>query len=204
MRERRRLRTVTRECPRSRDYEIESLTAMRQQNLEHIARLQRDLAALDKEHGWRQRDERRGRRVVLTTDIGYYTSAIDRLDEAIVSAHEAQTERDEYLTTHYDEMHELPRVEHAITRRYAQLVNADVADPPPYLQELGAPPKDPARLARWREAAEYVERYRVDHYITDTHRPLGDAATYESRHLQQLAAQIHNPTRDIDYGVEIS
>jgi conjugative relaxase-like TrwC/TraI family protein len=203
-RERRRLQTVTRDCPQSRGYDIESLTTKRQQNIDNIAHLQSDLAAIDKEPRWRQRDERRGRRVVLTTDIRYYTSAIEKLDQAIERAHQAQKEHDEYLKQHHDEMHELPRVEHAINRRFAQLVNADVADPPPYLCELGAPPKDPVRLARWRDAAEFVEHYRVDRYITDPDRPLGDAATYDTRRLQELAAQVHNPTREIDHGVELS
>ena len=200
---RRRLETVKRDCPRVRYDDVESLTAMRQQNVENIARLERDLAALDKERGWRNRDERRGRRVVLTTHIGARTSAIEGLDEAIERAHRAQTERDEYLKRHYDEMQELPQVEYAIDRRFDQLVNADVADPPLYLQELGAPPKDRASLSRWRQAADYVERYRVDHYITDPHRPIGNADTFDKRHLQELTAQVRSPGREIDHGVEI-
>jgi Ti-type conjugative transfer relaxase TraA len=200
---RRRLETIARSCPRAHHDDIESLTTMRKQNEENVARLQRDLAALDNERGWRQRDERRGRRIVLTTHIRYHTGAIDSLDQAIEHAHEAQTERDEYLKKHHDEMQELPHAEHAIDLRFGQLVRADVADPPPYLRDLGAPPKDPALLARWRTAADYVERYRVDHYVTDSHRPLGDAATFDTRRLQELTAQVREPRREIDHGVEI-
>jgi hypothetical protein len=72
------------------------------------------------------------------------------------------------------------------------------------LHETRGFPKDPGRLARWREAADFVEHYRIDYYITDPHRPLGDAATYDTRRFQELAAQIHHPTREIDHGVEIS
>jgi len=204
MRERRRLQRITRECPPSRGYDMESLTTQRQQNIDDIARLQRDLAALDNEPRWRQRDERRARRVVLTTHIGAQTSAIERIDQAIVAIHKAEKERDEYLEAHYDEMHELPRVDHAINRRFAQLVNADITNPPAYLHEIGAPPKDPRALDRWRTAAEFVERYRVDHYITDPDRPLGDAPTYETRHLQDLTSQVREPTYAIDHGVDIS
>ena len=45
MRERRRLRRITRECPPSRGYDIESLTTKRQQNIDDIARLQGSEAA---------------------------------------------------------------------------------------------------------------------------------------------------------------
>ena len=100
-------------------------------------------------------------------------------------------------------MHELPRVEYAINLRFRQLVNADIANPPPYLNQLGAPPKDRAGLARWRAAADYVEHYRADRYITDPHRPLGNAGDYDTRQLHKLTAQVRSPTREIDHGVEI-
>jgi len=203
MHERRRLENVKNGCPRVRHDEIESLTTMRQQNVENVARVEHDLAALDKERGWRQRDERRGRRVILTTHLRYHTGAIDSLDQAIEHAHEAQHERDEYLKQHHDEIQELPHVEHAINRRFGQLIRADVADPPAYLRELGAPPKDPPSRARWLQAAEYVEHYRIDHYITDPHHPLGNAPTFDKRQLQELTAQVREPTREIDHGVEL-
>jgi hypothetical protein len=211
VREQDRLQKITRRCPATRRYDIDSLTRKQQQNTENVARLQRELAALDRERGWRQRDERRGRRVVLTTYIRSHASAFDELDRAIAHAHEAQNEVREYLEKHHDEIQELPRVEYAIDLRFGQLVNADVADPPRYLRELGAPPKDPARLERWRKAAEHVEQYRIDHAITDQHRPLGAERTADnswradSQRLQELAAQVRNPnpTREIDHGVEL-
>jgi hypothetical protein len=137
------------------------------------------------------------------TPLPSITASASTPPPPIEHAHEAQTERNEYLKTHYDDMHELPRVERALDRRFGQLVSADVADPPPYLRELGAPPRDPALLARWRTAADYVERYRADHYVTDLDRPLGNAATFDTRRLEELTAQVREPTREIDHGVEI-
>ena len=133
----------------------------------------------------------------------YHTGAIDSLDQAIEHAHEAQHERDEYLKKHHDECKSSHTSSTRSTAGSANSSHADIADPPAYLRELGAPPKDPASLARWRAAADYVEHYRVDHYITDPHRPLGNAATFDTRRLQELTAQVREPTREIDHGVGI-
>ena len=205
IRERDRLHAITRRCPQSRRYDIDSLTTKRQQNVACVFLVERREIALKASDALRrQRDERRGRRVVLTTYIGSHNSAIDGLDRAIAHAMEAQDKFHEYLETHHDEMRELPRVEYAINLRFDQLVNADVADPPAYLRELGAVPTDPDRLENWRKAAEHFEHYRVDCGISDPHQPLGTERTLaDTQRFHELASQALNSTDDIGHGMEL-
>jgi hypothetical protein len=139
------------------------------------------------------------------------TVAVTDLDRAIARAEGAQRELDKYMLKHRDELDRLPRVEAAFDTRLAQLVDADVAEPPSYLRALGAPPKDLERLARWREAAGFVEQYRVENGITAKHQPLGREPEgssgvlwrEETRHMQTLAGRVHSRTSDVSLGAEL-
>ena len=106
---------------------------------------------------------------------------------------------------------QLPRIERSIDARLEQLVDADVADPPPYLHDLGAAPHETEAHSRWRRAANYIERYRADHNITDLDRPLGCTPHDEHELLQrvdelkldELIAEIHDSVRSVDLGIDL-
>lgn len=208
--ERDRLQEVTRRCPPNRAYEIESLTNQRAQSIENLARSQRELEALSRQHGWRRRDDRRIRKVVLTNQIRNLEPSIQDLADAIEHARHGQDEHLAYVGKHHDDLRRLPAVDQTIDARIGQLVDADVVDPPRYLRTLGPTPKDASQLADWRRAAEYVERYRTSHDITDPHQPLGpqpsgDATLWrlDAHELTQLTARVHEPERVRDAGIDL-
>ncbi len=208
MQERDRLREIAGRCPRDRSYEIDSLTTQRGRANNRLAHTQRELDALSK-HGWRHRADRRTRRLVLTNQVDVHTLSVQSLDDALERARDGHDEHQAYVAEHRDDLRRLPAIQVTVDARIAQLVDADLAEPPPYLRALGPPPDDPTRPTDWRRAAEFVERYRVDHNSTDPRRPLGpeptgDEATLwhmDTRQLGALTTQAREPIPEVDLGV---
>ncbi len=133
------------------------------------------------------------------------------LDRAIARAEDAQRQRNEYMAEHRDELDRLPRVEAAFDARLAQLIDTDIAEPPSYLRALGVPPQDAESRAKWRDAAESVEHYRIVYGINDRYQPLGPepagdagrlwrAATED---LKRLTEQARTPTRDLGVAMDL-
>ncbi len=209
--ERARLQTIARECPKDRTREIDALTKQREQVSERLKIAQSELAQLDQQRGWRRRGDRKAREIVLTNQLDDLAGRVARFDEELQRARRAHRQAENYTTEHRDELERLPHVQAAIEARTAQLVDADVANPPRYLRLLDQPPNDPARLADWRRAADFVERFRIDHGINDPQRPLGaepkgGAATlwrYDAQHLDTLATQLRHATQDVRLEVEL-
>jgi len=205
VREHDRLHDVARRRPPNRAYEIESLTTRRDATLESLERDRRDLDALERQHGWRHRDERRDRRVILTNQVRYLGRSVGDLDDALRRAQQAHREHRQYVREHHDDLRRLLVVGQTIETRIGQLVDADLADPPAYLRSLGPKPSDPSQLAEWRRAAEHVERYRARYDITDQHQPLGaqppgDASLWrhDMRNLAELAARARTPAHELE------
>jgi conjugative relaxase-like TrwC/TraI family protein len=209
MQERDRLQGIEGRCPRNRSYEIDALTTQRGRAANRLVHTRRELEALSK-HGWRQRADRRARRLVLTNEVDVLTGSVQSLDDALDRAGDGHDEHKVYVAEHHDDLRRLPAIQVTIDVRIAQLVDADVAQPPPYLRALGPRPEDTSRLADWRRAAEFVERYRIDHHITDPRDPLGPEPTgdeailwrMDTRQLDTLTAHVHDQKLDAVYGVE--
>lgn len=210
MRERDRLQDIALRCPRARAYEIESLSTQRGRSSDHLEQAKRELTALDERRGFRGRADRHARRLVLTNQVDVLTGSIQSLDDAFERARDGHDEHLGYVVEHRDDLRRLPAIQVTIETRIAQLVGADVAKPPPYLRALGPTPDDPTRLEDWRRAAEFVERYRVDHQITDTRHPLGPEPTgaeatfwhMDTRQLDTLTNQVREPAPEVDLGIE--
>ena len=167
------LQAITYACPRDRSRDIQSLTEKRKQLSDDLAGVREELAQLDQQRGWRQRNERAARRVVLTNPANSLTNRVATIDDEVERTENAQDAYRAYVAEHGDDLARLPRVNHEIDSRIAEIVAADLAEPPQYLSALGPSPTDPARLRAWRHAADLVERYRADHNITDPNQPLG-------------------------------
>lgn len=212
MHERDQLEERSRRCRSDRTYEIDALTTQRRQISDRLAHARREILQLDQQRGLRHRGDRSARRVVLANQMSGLTDRIGQFDEQLKRARDAQGQHRDYIAEHRDELHRLSGVRHAIEARFAQLVDADAANPTMYLRALGSPPVDPTRIADWRRAAEFVERYRVDYNITDQYRalgpePKGDAAVLwhlKARHLEMLTTQVRDPVPDLDVGVELA
>ena len=208
-RERDELEKLAHQCPPRLASEIESLTSRRDQTIEDLARSRRELDALGHRHGWRQRDDRRIRRVVLTNQIDNLTICVQNLTDGLDRARRGHDRRVEYLDKHGHDLHRLGTVRTTIDTRMRQLIDVDLAEPPGYLRALGPKPKNTSQRADWRHAAEFIERYRITHGTTDPQQPLGPEPTgrnaelwrIETSELARLTAQVREPTRDLDLDV---
>jgi hypothetical protein len=202
-----RLQEIARRCPRDRSYEIDSLTTQRGRATNRLLHTHRELEALSK-HGWRQRADRQARRIVLTNQVDVLTSSVQSLDDAVERARDGRDEHQVYVAEHSDDLRRLPFIQASIDIRISQIVDADVGKPPPYLRALGPRPEDTSRLADWRRAAEFVERYRIDHHITDPRHPLGPEPTGDEstlwrldvRQLDTLTTQVREPAPEVGLG----
>ena len=211
VRERDRLRDLQRACPPSRRHEIAALTNQRDHISERLTHTQNTLAELETQHGWRNRKNRNADRVAFTHETHDLTGRLTRFDEALERAHEEHRHHETFRRDHGHELDRLPGVERSIDARVEQLVDADITDPPAYLCDLGAAPKEPEALGRWRDAAEYIERHRADHKATDTEHPLGrppetgDDLLWRLDHLRlnELTAGIHKPVSTVELSVDL-
>jgi conjugative relaxase-like TrwC/TraI family protein len=205
------IQAVTNGCPRSQRYEIDALATKREDNASLLAKLRQELVALDEKRGWRQGADRQARRIVLNTTISFRAGAVDDLDRALVRARDAQQQHDAYALEHMDVVARRSGVDAAFDARFSQLIDTNVAEPPSYLHALGKPPADPTQLAKWREAAAFVERLRIEHGITDPQEPFGrqpsarlnSSHQMDERHLAGLVVEIHGPAHGRDLGVEL-
>ena len=205
------LRAMRYQCRNDHANEMKALTTEHRRKTELLQDARHELASVNRERGLRGRTDRPARRIALTTKVDALTVSVNDLERAIARAEDAQRHQNEYMAEHRDELDRLPRVEAAFDARLIQLVDADVAEPPPYLRELGAPPKDVERLAKWREAAGFIEQYRIAYGISDRYQPLGSEPEgaggviwrRETENLQSLTRQARTPAREIGHGLEI-
>ncbi len=184
--ERRMLEHLDQQAPTDQSYEIAALEYKRQELANGIRSTHGELERLNRERSWRRRSTRAQHRLVLHHQLSNDTMTLRSLDDALERAHAAQAEHDAYLATHGQDLERLPDVHDAIEERLTQLVNADAAFPPSFLRPLGAPPEDSERASRWHDTARFIERYRIEHNITDPDRPLGPPPLGARRHLWRI------------------
>jgi Ti-type conjugative transfer relaxase TraA len=208
--ERDRLQEVARGRPPDRSHEIASLTTERSATIQRLEYDRRELAAIKRQRGWRHRDDRRTQQVVLTNRVRHLEPRVADLADALECAREGQREHRDFVGQHGEGLRRLSVVERTIEARIGQLVDADLTDPPPYLRSLGPKPSDGSQVFDWERAAEYVERYRARHDITDPHLPLGPEPAigkqWWRRDMRQLAdlaehARTAAHERDADLGL---
>jgi hypothetical protein len=179
--------------------------------LNRLGNAQGELGALESRHGWRNRKDRTARRLVLANQTSDLSARLTRFDQALERTQHEHSQHENYMVRHGDGLRRLPHTERSTDARVRQLVGADITDPSASLDDLGAPPDEPAALDRWRHAAQYIERHRAEHEITDPNEPLGPQPPGELEplwrmdklHLDELITQIHSPTPTIDFGIEL-
>jgi conjugative relaxase-like TrwC/TraI family protein len=123
----------------------------------------------------------RGRREhaarVLTAERAYEqaSSALDRVEAALLRARSGQAEWASYVSAHADPLQRLQTLELHIDQRLDQLIDAVADTRPGYLRALGSQPGDGWQREAWRRAVSDVEAYRAQHGVSDRDLPLGEA-----------------------------
>jgi len=98
----------------------------------------------------------------------------DRLDYEIASLETSQHRRRSHLAAHEADAHQLKAIEAVIDGRTDKAIARSVTDPPSYISKsLGRRPGRGQPDREWVRTVASVERYRVEHDITDKRALLG-------------------------------
>ena len=101
-----------------------------------------------------------------------------RLDREIAALHASQHRRASHLAAHRADRIELDAIGEVLDERLRQQTNRAVADPPSYITKiLGPRPASGAKDRAWVRAVVAIERYRVEHDITDRRTAIGPEPT---------------------------
>jgi hypothetical protein len=107
-------------------------------------------------------------------NLEYFGQQVDRLDHEIAALHSSQHHRASYLAALGAERVELDAIDDVLQERLRQQTNRTVQDPPTYITKtLGPRPKDRDHDWIWVRAVVEVERYWLEHGITDGRTAIG-------------------------------
>lgn len=173
--ERRRIQAVLDQTPPDRTADLAALSKSQREALQKLDEQQRSVATLETRK--RPRKKRRLPDVDLMNarrNLEYFGQQVDRLDHEIAALHSSQHRRASYLASHGAERVELGAIDGVLQERLRQQTNRTVQDPPTYITKtLGARPKNRDRDRVWVRAVVEVERYRMEHGITDGRTAIG-------------------------------
>lgn len=170
--ERRRFDTILRQCPLNPQTDLDALNRRR-------AEIERSLRPIVE-----RRDQladvrfkgRGGRAEMRTLDdrIAQLTGALVRLDDELARTGPAVAAHRRFVEQHREEYERRAAIESAIDNALADRVAGLADKPTPYLTErLGEVPTDPSPADSWARGATIIERWRVEHDITDDRHAFG-------------------------------
>jgi hypothetical protein len=203
-----RLTSVSQAMPPDPRPEIAALTEQRLDLVDRVAQWRARLD--DARPGVRHRRQRLAARLAAERGLDLSTRRLADVERALDRAHADQRRHAEYQRTHDLELHRLAELDTHIERSLDRLVSIHAANPPQHLRTLGSYPTDARRQDMWRRAAITVERYRIQHDVTDEQHALGSMpddpeAWRAARRALEGTARILTPTgvgRDV--GLDIS
>jgi hypothetical protein len=177
--ERKRIRGVLEEAPPDRSADLTALSKSRRETERKLHQQHRSVAELETRK--RPRKERRLPDVDLINarrNLDNFEQQALRLDREIAALHSSQHRRASHLTAHRAEQVELDAIDDVLQERLRQQTNRTVQDPPTYITKtLGTRPKDRDLDRVWVRAVVEVERYRLEHGVTDRRTLLGPQPT---------------------------
>ena len=107
-------------------------------------------------------------------NLSYFELQADRLDHEIAALHASQHGRASHLVAYRAQHVELDAIGDVLDERLRQQTNRVVQDPPTYITKtLGPRPNDRAKDRVWVRAVVEVERYRLEHGVTDGRTTIG-------------------------------
>jgi hypothetical protein len=177
--ERQRIRAVLDDAPPDRSADLAALSKSRREAERKLHEQRLSVAKLDTRK--RPRRERRLPDVDLVNarhNLDYFEQQVLRLDREIAALHSSQHRRASHLAAHRAEQVELDAIDDVLQERVRQQTNRVVQDPPTYITKtLGPRPKNRNRDRMWVRAVVEVERYRLEHGVTDGRTAIGAEPT---------------------------
>lgn len=208
--ERQRLRAVLDDAPPDRSADLAALVESRRDIQSNLCDSRINVATLECRR--RPLRDRRKPDVDLINachNLGYFTRQADKLDAEIIRLETSQHRRHTHLAAHDAEQHKIDAIDSVLHERVRQNVLRAVAEPPSYItRPLGPRPSRGVTDRAWVSAVVAVEKYRVDHDITDRRTAIGSQPDgYEAScewyavHERISAAQelIAPPTRTVQH-----
>ena len=173
--EKRRVQAILETAGPNRQRDLESLRASRDVAIDELAALNAEVGLLER----RKRPIRERRKP--DTALLYATSRaqnqqqrVDRLDAQIAELETSQHRRQSHLAAHEADAHQLKAIEAVLDGRIQKAIARSVTDPPPYItKSLGRRPGRGRPDREWVRTVATVERYRVEHDVTDNRTLIG-------------------------------
>lgn len=173
--EQRRIRSLLDEAPPDRSADLASLRRARREVDAKLAEQRQAVEALEARK--RPRKERRLPDIALATakhNLDHFQQRAGRLDREIAALHASQHRRTSHLAAHNADQAELDAVGDVLKERLRVQTNRAVHDPPSYItRTLGPRPATQAKDRAWVQAVVEIERYRLEHDITDGRTAVG-------------------------------
>jgi hypothetical protein len=173
--ERVRVRAVLDQAPPDRAADLRALEESRREVALMIDEHEKSVAALHTSR--RPRQQRRQPDYDLAAAksyLGHCQEQAERLDREIATLHASQHRRASHLAAHRADAAELNDINKEFAERLRQQTARTVLDPPIYIVKLLGPrPHDPRTDHAWVRGVVEIERYRLDHGITDGRTAIG-------------------------------
>jgi hypothetical protein len=173
--ERMQVRAVLGQAPPDRAADLRALEESRREVALRIDDYEKSVAALQT----RRRPRRQRRQpdydlAAAKSYLGHCQQQAERLDREIVALHASQHRRASHLAAHRADAAELDDINKAFAERLRQQTARAVLDPPIYIVKLLGPrPHDPRTDRAWVRGVVEIERYRLEHGITDGRTAIG-------------------------------
>lgn len=173
--ERQRLRAVLDEAPPDRSADLAALAESRRDMQSKLCDSRINVATLEcRRRPFRDRHKPDVDLLNARHNLGYFTRQADKLDAEIIRLETSQHRRHSHLAAHDTEQHKIDAIDSVLHERVRQNVLRAVAEPPSYItRPLGPRPDRGVTDRAWVSAVVAVEKYRVDHDITDRRTAIG-------------------------------
>jgi hypothetical protein len=173
--EKRRVEQVLGAAGPNRQRDLDSLVASRAVAIDELADADAEVGALQgRKRPLRDRRKLDTELIRATSRAENQQDRVDRLDSEIANLEASQHRRRSHLAAHEADAHQLKAIEAVLDGRTQKAIAHRVTDPPSYItKSLGHRPGRGAPDREWVRTVATVERYRVEHDITDKRTLLG-------------------------------
>ena len=173
--EKRRVEQVLGAAGPDRQRDLDSLMARRSTTIDELAEANVVVESLrGRKRPLRERRKPDTELLRATSRADNVQDRFDRLDAEITSLETSQHRRRSHLAAHEATAYELKAIEAILDGRTQKAIARSVTDPPSYIvKSLGRRPSQGEPDREWVRTVATVERYRVEHDITDKRTLLG-------------------------------
>lgn len=195
--EKRRVKQILSAAGPDRERDLDALVASRAVAIDDLAEANADVGALQgRKRPLRERRKPDTELIRATSRADNQQDRIDRLDSEIASLEASRHRRRSHLAAHQADAHQLKAIEAILDGRTQKAIARSVTDPPSYIvKSLGHRPGRGQLDREWVRTVAAVERYRVEHDVTDKRTLLGPQPVENPK--DQLEWQIiHNNIHD--------